>query len=108
MLLQQSVYGESSPEAPIAQAGTHSLTHSFLFLEVVCMANKSLISPGAFKALVKNLLERTADFPIYMLYMTSYCLVIKIAEILNKIAAPWPCNFFIQQQTSSKASGVHF
>jgi hypothetical protein len=35
-----------------------------------------------------------------MRVVTSYCLVrvIKIAEILDKTAAPWPCDCFIQQQ----------
>jgi hypothetical protein len=108
MLLQQSMYGDSSPEAPIAQAGTHSLTRSFLLLEEVCMSNKSLISTGAFKPLAKNLLERRDDF--HLRVVTSYCLVrvIKIAEILDKIAAPWPCDCFIQKQSNSKASRVRF
>jgi hypothetical protein len=68
------------------------------------MSNQSLILPGAFKALAKNLIERTADFHL----KTSYCLVIKIAEILHKMAAPWPCHCFIQKQISSKASRVRF
>jgi hypothetical protein len=57
------------------------------------MSNKSLILPGAFKALAKNLLERTSDF--HLLVVTSFCLVIKIAEILDKMNAPWPCDCFI-------------
>jgi hypothetical protein len=72
------------------------------------MSDKSLISPGAFKHLAKSLLERTADF--HLRVVTSYCLVhvIKIAEIFDKIAAPWPCDCFIQKQSNSKASGVRF
>jgi hypothetical protein len=69
---------------------------------------QSLILPGTFKPLAKNLLEITADF--HLRVVTSYCLVrvIKIAEILDKIAAPWPCDCFIQKQSNSKASGVRF
>jgi hypothetical protein len=72
------------------------------------MSNKSLISPGAFKPLAKNLLERTADFHLHV--VTSYCLVrvIKIVEILDNFAAPWPCDCFIQKQSNRKASEIRF
>jgi hypothetical protein len=72
------------------------------------MSNKSLISPGAFKHLAKSLLEQTAGF--YLRVVTSYYLVrvIKIAEIFDEIATPRPCDCFIQKQSNSKASEVHF
>jgi hypothetical protein len=36
------------------------------------------------------------------------CWVLKIADILHKMAARWPCDCFIQNQNSHKASGARF
>jgi hypothetical protein len=102
MPLQQSVDGESLLKAPIVQA-EYSLTFSFFLLDKVGMWNNSLVSPAAFKAQAKDLLERTADF---FHLVTTYCSVITIGKILHKMIAAWPCNYFTQEQTSGKASEV--
>ena len=34
-----------------------------------------------------------------------HCFLTKIAKILHKMAAPWPCDCFIQKQKNDRASG---
>jgi hypothetical protein len=103
MLLQQSLHGESSPEAPTAQAGG---THSLLPSPRGGLHVKQIIDFARSFQCSKLTRKNRADF--HLRVVTSYCLVIKITEILQKMTASWPCDCFIQKQTNSKASGVRF